>query len=106
MKPKPFAVLLIVLLAFVALAQNTVIEQATDILLRNTSTNSVALKVIKPAANQVPFITLGTQTNTWFSVGPTGAVTATTFYGDGSNLTGISGGGGATGTNLFTKTSS
>lgn len=93
--PKPFLVVLLVLLSFVALAQNTVVEQATDILLRNSSTNSVALKVVKPGNLQVPYVTLGTQTSTVFSVSSTGLVTAAAFSGDGSQLTGISGGGGS-----------
>jgi hypothetical protein len=90
MKKLTLALLLLMTLALVA--QNTIVEQATEILIRNTVTNAVALRVIKPAANVAPFIELGTQTNTWFSVGSTGAVTATTYFGDGSNLTGISGG--------------
>lgn len=104
---KLFVTLLLVLAGFSASAQNTVVKQTNDIYLVNDSTNAVAFKVIKPPTNQAPYITLGTQTNTYFSVSSTGAVVAASFAGDGSQLTGISGGPGGSSnfnpTNFYTN---
>lgn len=66
---------LLVVFCFSVSAQNTVVKQTNDVYIVNDSTNAVALKVIKPAANVADFLSFGTQTNTWFAVSASGAMT-------------------------------